>query len=57
MTGNYEGDPRQEYTVTIGGVEHTLLLDDAAAKRLGGTPVQAKQRTPANKSGSAESKG
>lgn len=56
MTG-YEGDPRREYVVTIGGVDHTLLLDDAAAKRLGGAPVQVKQRTPANKAGSAESKG
>lgn len=57
MTGSYDGDPRREYVVTIGGVDHTLLLDEAAAKRLGGTPVQAKQRTPANKAGSAESKG
>lgn len=31
----------QEYTVIIGGLEHTLLLDEADAKRLGGVVVKA----------------
>ncbi len=39
-------DDRKEYTVVIGGVEHTMLLDDHDAKRYG---VEGKQREPDNK--------
>lgn len=49
-------DARQEHTVTIGGIEHTMLLDDDDAKRYGdaavkGGKVASKVRQPANKSG------
>lgn len=40
-------EDRKEYTVTIGGVEHTMLLDAHDAKRYGA--VEGKQRTPENK--------
>lgn len=46
----------KEYTVQINGVEHTFLLNDEDAKRLGATEVKAadapanKARKPANKS-------
>lgn len=40
----------KEYTVDIGGVEHTMLLDDADAKRLRGKAAQAKKApAPLNK--------
>lgn len=39
----------REYVVTIGGIKHTLLLDEANAERLNAVPVQAKQHVPANK--------
>ena len=49
----------KEYTVVIGGIDHTFQLDAAEAKRLDAKPVQTKQavapsnkaRTPQNKSG------
>lgn len=46
----------KEYTVDIGGVEHTMLLDEADAKRRGATPVQQKSRTPQNKAATPENK-
>lgn len=36
------------YTVTIGGVEHTMQLSDEDAKRLDAQPVKA-AAAPANK--------
>lgn len=44
----------QEYTVTINGIEHTMLLDDATAKQYGDA---AKRSTASvtNKSRSATS--
>jgi len=41
---------RREYTVTVGGVEHTVLLDSEDAKRFGARAVEAKRAdAPANK--------
>lgn len=52
-----------EYTVVIGGVEHTMQLDDDEAKRLDAKPAgkaskstSSKSSTPANKSRSASDK-
>lgn len=50
-----------EYTVSIGGIEHTMLLDPEDAKRLGATPVKAKAAepkaaAPANKSRASDAK-
>lgn len=48
------------YTVTIGGVEHTVQLSDEDAKRYGdaATPVSTKEaEAPKNKARSAKSKG
>ena len=40
----------KEYTVLIAGLPHTVLLDDAEAKRLDAKPVETKQApAPANK--------
>ncbi len=44
-----------EYTVTIGGVEHTMLLTDEDAKRYGPAAVKAAAK-PANKARSASNK-
>jgi len=46
----------KEYTVTIGGIEHTLLLDDEDAEARGAKPVQHKASVPANKSRSTDTK-
>jgi len=40
----------KEYVVTIGGIEHTMLLDEDEAKARDAKPVQSKSSTPANKS-------
>lgn len=41
---------RKEYTVTIGGLAHTLLLSDEDAARYGEAAVAVKERPkPANK--------
>lgn len=37
----------REYTVTIGGIDHTMQLDEQDAKRL--NAVEVKKVTPANK--------
>lgn len=43
-----------EYTVDIGGVPHTVLLDEAEAERLGAKPVRIKQAPePVNKAAQA----
>jgi hypothetical protein len=47
----------QEYTVTINGIEHTMLLTQEDADRYGDAAVKAgstsnKARTTSNKSGS-----
>lgn len=50
---------RKEYVVVIGGVSHTVLLDDEDAKRLGeaAEPVGAKEApAPSNKSRTARNK-
>lgn len=47
-------DERSEYTVTIGGLEHTLLLDPVDAERLGDAASKAKK--PSNKSRAVSSK-
>jgi hypothetical protein len=49
-------DDRNEYTVTIGGREHTMLLTDEDAQRYGDAAVKAKAKTPKNKSRTAKSK-
>lgn len=53
-------DSRAEYTVTIGGVEHSMLLSDEDAKRLGdaakkGAPTK-EAPTPKNKARTASNK-
>lgn len=41
---------RKEYTVTIGGLPHTMLLDADDARRLGDQAVEVKEAVPpANK--------
>ena len=45
----------KEYTVVIGGIEHTVLLGADDAKRLGATEVKAAEQ-PANKSRAAKNK-
>lgn len=56
-------DSRKAYTVDIGGLTHTLLLDEEDAARYGDRAVEAKaaevknkSRKPANKSASASEK-
>ena len=52
-------DNRSEHVVVIGGVEHTMLLSDADAKRLGAEKVSStdsKAKQPANKSRSTSDK-
>ena len=41
---------RKRYTVTIGGVKHTMLLTPAGARRYGDKAVEVKAREPENKS-------
>jgi len=43
-------DDRKAYTVDIGGVKHTMLLNPVDAKRYGDRAVEVKERTPENKS-------
>ncbi|MGV8972245.1 MAG: hypothetical protein ACOH10_07970 [Rhodoglobus sp.] len=46
-----------EYTILIGGLPHTVLLDEAEATRIGAKPVAAKSApTPANKARTARNK-
>lgn len=45
----------KEYTVVIGGIEHTLQLNDADAKRLGAVETKVAPG-PANKSRTASNK-
>ena len=47
-------DNRKEYVVTVGGVDHTMLLSDEDAKRYGDA---AKAASAQNKQGSAKNKG
>lgn len=49
-------DERSEYTVTIGGLEHTLLLDDDDAERYADAAVKGKTAKPANKARSSSAK-
>jgi len=50
-------DNRKPYTVTISGIEHTLLLDAEDAARYGEDAVEVKQASaPANKARTAETK-
>lgn len=47
----------KEYTVNIGGLEHTMLLSDEDAKRMDAQPVGTKAAAaPSNKSRSADTK-
>lgn len=46
----------QEYTVNIGGLEHTMLLSDEDAKRLDVKPITKAAAAPANKSRTSSSK-
>ena len=46
----------KEYTVTIGGVEHTMQLSDEDAKRYGDAATAAKSSTASNKSATASNK-
>lgn len=43
----------KEYVVNIGGIDHTMLLDEDEAKRRGASLVEAKARTPQNKAAAA----
>lgn len=47
-------DNRKEYAVTIGGVEHLMLLTEDDAKRYG---ENAKAASAQNKQGTAKNKG
>lgn len=49
-------DSRKEYDVNIGGVSHTMLLDEADAIRYGATLVAEKSRAPENKSRAVDNK-
>lgn len=49
-------DKRTERTVVIAGVEHTLLLTDEDAERLGAEDAKSKTAAPANKSRTASDK-
>lgn len=40
----------KEYVVTISGLPHTVLLDEAEAKRLRAEPVATKSKAVPNKS-------
>jgi hypothetical protein len=46
----------KEYTVEIGGIEHTMQLSDEDAKRYGDAATPVKSSTAANKSSSASNK-
>lgn len=46
----------KEYTVVIGGIEHTMLLTEEDAKRRDAKPVETKQAKSANKSRTPENK-
>lgn len=48
----------KEYVQVIGGLEHTVLLDEDDAKRLGLAEVKpgSKEKAPANKARSASNK-
>ena len=47
----------KEYTLIIGGIPHTVLLDEADAKRLDAKPVETKQApAPLNKARTAQNK-
>ncbi len=39
----------KEYTVVIGGIEHTMQLSEEDAKRLDVSPVSKSAAAPANK--------
>jgi len=45
----------KEYIVDIGGLEHTMLLSDEDAKRMGATEVKQAEK-PANKARTASNK-
>ena len=45
----------KEYVIDVGGLEHTVLLSDEDAKRLGATEAKAAP-APANKSRAAKNK-
>lgn len=51
----------KEYTLTIGGLPHTVLLSDEEAKRREGqivdTERKSKAKAPANKAATPENKG
>ena len=48
---------RRPYVVVIGGVGHTVLLDEAEAKRLGlSSPVEPKAKRPKNKARTTRNK-
>jgi hypothetical protein len=50
-------DSRKSYTVTINGLEHTMLLAAEDAERYGDAAVEVKESAkPANKSRTAENK-
>ena len=47
----------KEYTIVIGGLPHTVQLDEAEAKRLDAKPVATKQAPPPlNKARTAQNK-
>lgn len=47
---------RKPYVVNIGGIPHTMLLDEHDAKRYGDAAVEVKARTPQNKARTADNK-
>jgi hypothetical protein len=47
----------KEYTILISGLPHTVLLDEAEAKRLDAKPIEVKQApAPLNKARTAQNK-
>jgi len=51
-------DNRKEYTVTLNGIEHTMLLGDAEVKRYGDAakPATKSASKPANKARTTNNK-
>lgn len=46
----------KKYTVVIGGIEHTMQLSDADAKRYDAQPVAEKKSEPENKARTPKNK-
>lgn len=49
-------DTRKPYTLTLAGIEHTVLLSPEDAEKYGDRAVLTKQAVPANKARTVENK-